>query len=148
MLIPIQMLHEGARAPTYATDGSGAFDLYACEDVLVWTSGEPATLVNTGLAVAVPEDHVMLIFARSGLASTRGLRPANCTGVLDSDYRGAVKVPLVSDHPLESGVLVKAGDRIAQAMIVPAPRVTFDAVLFLSPTERGAGGFGSTGVAS
>lgn len=147
MILPIQMLHEGARAPTYATDGSGAFDLYACADILVWSAQETASLIDTGIAVAIPEDHVMLIFARSGHASQRGLRPANCVGVIDPDYRGSVKVPLVSDHPLESGVLVKAGDRIAQALIVPAPRVVFDQVLFLPPTERGAGGFGSTGAA-
>ena len=145
MRVQIAKLHIDAKLPTYATDGSGAFDLYAAEDILVWTAQEQASLVNTGLSFAVPAGHALLLFARSGNASKRGIRPANCVGVVDADYRGPVMVPLVSDHPLEDGMLVKAGDRIAQGMVVPAPRVVFDMVLFLPETARGAGGFGSTG---
>lgn len=133
-----------ATLPTYGTAGAAAFDLYASEDVLVWESDQPATLVPTGLRVAVPEGWVLLLFARSGHACKRGLRLATGTSVIDPDYRGEVRVPLVSDHPIDRGVLVRKGDRIAQAMLVHAPRVVLEVVDALPDTERGAGGFGST----
>ena len=97
--------------PTYATDGSAALDVYASEDVLVWGSDQPATLVPTGVTFAIPPGHAMLVFPRSGHAVKRGLRLATGTSVIDPDYRGELFIPLVSDHPLERGVLVKAGDR-------------------------------------
>lgn len=133
--------------PTYATDGSAALDVYASEDVLVWGSDQPATLVPTGVTFAIPPGHAMLVFPRSGHAVKRGLRLATGASVIDPDYRGELFIPLVSDHPLEQAVLVKAGDRIAQVLIVPAPRIVLGVVNELPATARGAGGFGSTGAA-
>ena len=92
----IQFLHEGARQPTYGTEGAACFDLYAAHDQLVWQ--DEATVIGTGLAFEVPAGQCMLIFARSGLAANVGIRPANCTGVIDSDYRGEVKVALTCDR--------------------------------------------------
>lgn len=139
----IKFLHPGARQPTYGTDGAGAFDLYAAEDAIVW-DGE-AVKVDTGLAFEVPAGQVMLVFPRSGLAVTHGIRLANAVAVIDSDYRGSVQVPLVSDQPTESGYVICAGDRIAQAMLVASERITFNIVDTLSATARGEGSFGSTG---
>lgn len=131
--------------PTYATDGSAAFDIYAAEDVLVWESDQPATLVHTGVSMELPADRALLLLPRSGNASKRGLRLATGVSLVDPDFRGEILVPLVSDHPLERGVLVKAGDRIAQGLVVPYEKVTFNVVEKLSSTSRGVGGFGHTG---
>lgn len=147
MQVHCRMTSPGARQPTYATDGSAAFDIYASEDVLVWESDSPATLVPTGLVFAVPPGHAMLLFPRSGSAVKCGLRLATGVSVIDPDYRGELFVPMVSDHPIERGVLVKAGDRIAQGMVVPSPRIVLNVTDSLPETARGTGGFGSTGVA-
>jgi dUTP pyrophosphatase len=95
----------------------------------------------------IPEGFCLLIYARSGLATKHGLRPANCVGVIDSDYRGEIKVPLHCD--LERGYAVRIYERVAQAMLAPVARVSagFREVASLSETKRGTGGFGSTGVA-
>jgi len=139
----IQFLHEGARAPTYGTEGAACFDLYAAHDAIVWQGD--ATLVGTGLAFEVPAGWCMMIYARSGLATNMGIRLANSTGVIDSDYRGEVKVALTCDRSLETGYMVRAGDRIAQAKLERTERIVFNRVERLSATARGAGGFGSTG---
>lgn len=142
MLIKFKKLNPEARLPVYASNGAACFDLCAVHDVLV----HPGTtmLVSTGLAFEVPDAHVLLLYPRSGLA-TRGLRLANCVGVVDSDYRGDVMIALHNDS--RDAMLVKAGDRIAQGMIIQAARHGFVESKDLSSTERGAGGFGSTGVA-
>jgi dUTP pyrophosphatase len=130
-----------AYAPRYATDGSGCFDLMASEagEVGAHTHGE----VGTSLAFEIPTGHVMLVFSRSGHGFKNGVRLTNCVGVIDSDYRGEVRISLRNDSPLRFDI--KAGDRIAQAMLVPIPYVALVEVDELSDTNRGVGGFGSTG---
>lgn len=137
MNIKIKKLHPDAQIPTYGTDGAAAFDLYALEDV----QGIGFVSVRTGLAFEVPEGHAMIIKPRSGLAFNH--RVQAFSGTIDSDYRGEVKVLL--EKADSSFIYVERGDRIAQAIIIPIPRVTFTEVDELSITERGDGGFGHTG---
>ncbi len=143
--VKIQKVSDHAVIPTYATDGSGAFDLYWSAPADYATNAGPGSpaLLATGLAFEVPEGHVMLVFSRSGHGFSRGVRLANCVGVIDSDYRGEVMVKLAGDGP--GRMTFYGGDRIAQALIVPVPRVEFEAVDALSETQRGEAGFGSTG---
>lgn len=140
MNINIKKLHQDAQIPEYATDGSGCFDLRSVESATVINNDFQG--FSTGLSFEIPDGFVMLIFSRSGHGFTKGIRLANCVGVIDSDYRGEVKVKLKSD---QSELVVNVGDRIAQAMVMPIPRVHFTEVQDLSETERGSGGFGSTG---
>ena len=100
---------------------------------------------STGLAVAIPEGMCMLVFPRSGLAARFSVRLANCVAVIDSDYRGEILVPLTCDAESETGYFVAPGDRIAQAMLIPVPVVWFEEVDDVEGTERGDGGFGSSG---
>lgn len=147
MELSIQKLSERAVLPQYATPGSAAMDLCACLDAPVELpgvgQGQAAVLIPTGLAMAIPEGYVGLIFARSGLASKHGVAPANCVGVIDSDYRGEVRVALANHSA--TPYTIQPGDRIAQLMISPAvqPQVTLTDIL--PETQRGEGGFGSTG---
>lgn len=135
----IKKLHPDAIVPTYGTPGAACFDLYSVKDAY-----EPFTmLAPTGLAFEVPEDHVMLVFSRSGMGIKQGIRLQNCVGVIDSDYRGEVMVALQSDRGHD--ISVNKGDRIAQAMVIPVQQMTFEVVDELSSTERGEGGFGSSG---
>jgi dUTP pyrophosphatase len=138
--VKLKKLHPKAITPTYATDGSGCFDIYSL------TSGEvtQTLTVDTGLAFEVPEGHVMLVFSRSGHGFKNNVRLANCVGVIDADYRGELKVKLTSDTEWNS-FYVNVGDRIAQGMVLPIEQVQFEEVEELSDTERGAGGFGSSG---
>lgn len=141
MKLKVKKLHNNAILPQYATAVAACFDLHACETV-VYGSGKSA-VIDTGLAFEVPEGFVLLVYSRSGHGFNSGWRLANSVGVIDADYRGSVKVKLVSDRaPIES---IQVGDRIAQAMIVAAPQVTIIETTELSSTVRGAGGFGSTG---
>lgn len=142
MQLKVTRLQPDAKLPTYGTVGAACFDLYATHDGYV-AHGEPL-VVDTGLAFEIPEGHVMLVFGRSGMAFGQDTRLANCVGVIDSDYRGEVKVKLTCDDPL-GGFILTRGSRIAQAMIVPYPKVEFVEVQDLPKTERGADGFGSTG---
>ncbi len=130
--------------PAYATPGAAAMDLHACIDVptAIPARGGRAP-IPTGLALAIPEGYVGLIFARSGLASKFGVAPANCVGVIDSDYRGEIIVPLQNSG--ESDYTVRPGDRIAQLMLTPAIQAQIKVVDELDGTARGTGGFGSTG---
>lgn len=142
--LKVKKLHPDAIIPTYATDGSGCFDLHA-----VGTNIEPLfhpTVFQTGLAFEVPKNHVMLIFSRSGHGFNHDVRLANCVGVIDSDYRGEVQVKLTPDLIKTGHMTVRPGDRIAQALIVQAPQYDLVVTDELSDTERGEGGFGSTGV--
>lgn len=149
--VRVKRLFDDATLPTYASDGSACFDLHAyiSDDRprdTAWEPawGGPATLIaRTGLAFEVPDGHVMLIFSRSGMGFKHDIRLANCVGVIDSDYRGEVMVKLTRDTG-EAFSIVR-GQRIAQALVLPLPRVQFEEVDRLSPTARGAGGFGSTG---
>jgi dUTP pyrophosphatase len=140
MQVKIKRLHPKAVMPTYGSDGAACFDLYSIEGGFV----EREDTFKTGLAFEIPEGHVMLVFSRSGHGFKNDTRLANCVGVIDHDYRGEVMVKL--RHDSDVGTLsVGVGDRIAQAMIVPYPKVEFTWADDLSDTDRGTGGFGSTG---
>ncbi|MDR1805268.1 MAG: dUTP diphosphatase [Clostridium sp.] len=139
----IKLLRANARLPVRATGGSAGYDLCACtEEPLCLKPGERA-LLPSGIAVAVPEGCALLIFARSGLAVKHGIVPANCVGVVDSDYRGEIMVGLVNQSKEE--YTISPGERIAQMLLVPVLTPELEAVDELTETERGAGGFGSTG---
>ena len=143
MKIQIKKLNENATIPTRGTDRAAGYDLYAClENEVVIGAGETVK-IGTGLSIAVPEGYFGAIFARSGLAAKEGLRPANCVGVADSDYRGEYIVALHNDSAVSR--VVTPGERIAQLVVMPYLSVEFDEVDALDETERGAGGFGSTG---
>lgn len=148
MKIKIKKLHPEALIPKYATDGAACFDLHAVEapeyDMVL--HGLPMA-VRTGLSFEIPHGFVMLIFSRSGHGFKHDTRLANCVGVIDSDYRGEVMVKLTRDNSAVSSLTINVGDRIAQAMILPIPVVELVEADDLSETERGAGGFGSTGAA-
>jgi len=139
--VKINKKHKNVKTPTYATDGSGCFDLYASHAGHV--SQDDPTIFETGLKFEIPENHVMLIFSRSGHGFKDDVRLSNCVGVIDHDYRGEVMVKLCADN--DGMLTVNEGDRIAQAIVVPYPKVTFIEVDDLSETERGTGGFGHTG---
>ena len=134
-------LKDSAVVPTKGSEKAAGFDLYACEGVDIM-SGQ-TKLIATGLAIKPPEGFCAKIYARSGLAAKRGLRPANCVGICDEDYTGEYMVALHND----SGEMqtVDAGERIAQLVFEPYYNVTFVEVAELDKTNRGAGGFGSTG---
>ena len=130
--------------PFYATPGSAAMDLHACIDEAVRIPSGGRSMIPTGLAIALPSpDYVALVYARSGLGIKHGVAPANCVGVIDSDYRGEIIVGLQNSG--ESDFTVQPGDRIAQLMIAPVVRANLRMVEELDETARGAGGFGSTG---
>ena len=143
MKINIKKLSENAIIPTYGSIGAAGADLYALiSDSLVVKPGE-TVLVGTGIAMEIPEGFVGLIFARSGLSTRKGLAPANKVGVIDSDYRGEIKVPLYNQS--DSVQTIEKGERIAQMVITPFINADFTEVDELDDTLRGAEGFGSTG---
>ncbi len=130
--------------PSYATSGSAGLDLRACIDAPVAVAPGQRVTIPTGFAVALPDPGwVALIYARSGLAVKHGVTLSNCVGVIDSDYRGEIKVGLVNlggkDYTIEPG------ERIAQMVITPVAQAKIEVVDELDDTGRGAGGFGSTG---
>lgn len=142
--IQLKKLSEKAKTPTYATAGSAAFDFYATEPLQL-TYGSPV-IVNTGIAVKLPEDYAMLIFSRSGHGFKHNARLSNCVGVIDSDYTGEIKIKMTMDFPSYINTLgIQEGDRIAQGIVLPIPKVVFEEVNFLPITQRGDGGLGSTG---
>ena len=143
--IKIKKLRPDAKIPAYATEGSAACDLcFAGDGELTIAPGETA-MVPTGLSISPGRaDVAAFIYARSGLASKRGVAPANCVGVVDSDYRGEIKVAL-HNHSAEP-FTVAPGDRIAQMVIAPVIKASFEVVSELDDTERSSGGFGSTGI--
>ena len=131
-------------APYYATPGSAAMDLHACIDQAVVVPAGGRAVIPTGLAIALPSaDYVALVYARSGLGIKHGIAPANCVGVIDSDYRGEIKVGLQNSG--SEDYTVQPVDRIAQLMIAPVIQARLTLVDELDDTQRGAGGFGSTG---
>ena len=130
--------------PTYATAGSAGMDLRACIDSGVTILPGDQALIPTGLSIALPSaDYVALLYARSGLAIKHGLSPANCVGVIDSDYRGEVVVALRNYG--KEPYTVEPGERVAQMVITPVVQAKVTVVDELDDTARGAGGFGSTG---
>jgi dUTP pyrophosphatase len=141
MRVPLQQLDSGLAPPTQAHPGDAGVDLMAAES-LTLGPGERAT-VGTGVAVAIPAGFAGLVTPRSGLAHRHGLGVVNAPGVVDSGYRGEIRVILVN-HGAEA-VSIARGDRIAQLLVIPVASVGFDVVTDLAPSERGSGGFGSTG---
>lgn len=138
MKVKVKRLHEDAALPTYATDGSGAFDLTA-----VTKQGQ---VYGTGLAFEIPKGHALFVYSRSGHGFKEGMRLANCVGVIDSDYRGEVKVKLVFDGAdYQRPYWPSVGERIAQGVILKVPHIEFEEVEELSDTQRGINGFGSSG---
>ena len=142
-IVNIKKLNSKAVVPTYGSLYSAGADLYACIDENVVINPHTTVLIKTGLSIEIPEGYAGLIYARSGLASKKGLAPTNKVGVVDSDYRGEVMVALHnhSDLPAE----VESGERVAQLVIAPFLKAEFNVVESLSDTDRGEGGFGSTG---
>ena len=131
-------------APFYASAGAAAMDLHACLDEAVTIPAGQRRTIPTGIAIALPSpDYVALVFARSGLGIKHGVAPANCVGVIDSDYRGEVLVGLQNSGDAE--YTIQPGDRIAQMMITPVIQAQVTLTDQLDDTARGAGGFGSTG---
>ena len=141
--VKVKKLSDKAIIPTYGTDFSAGADIYALLDEPVTIAPGETKLIHTGLAVAIPEGLVGLNFARSGMATKRGLAPANKVGVIDADYRGEVKVAL--HNHTDSVATVGAYERVAQLAIVPFLKAEFEECEELSDTARGEGGFGSTG---
>ena len=143
MKVNIKKLNENATLPTYGSQCAAGADLYAlCDGALEIEAGS-TVLVHTGIAMQIPDGYVGLIYARSGLATKRGLAPANKVGVIDSDYRGEIMVAL-HNHS-DKVATVENGERIAQIVIAPYLSAQFVEVDALDTTERGEGGFGSTG---
>ena len=122
---------------------SAGADLYACEENTVVIAPGATALIHTGISVEIPEGFAGLIYARSGLATKKGLAPANKVGVIDADYRGEVMVALYNQSSSEQ--TVESGERLAQMVIAPFLKAEFIEAEELSDTVRGAGGFGSTG---
>lgn len=144
MKIRIKKLNEKAQLPSSGSAYAAGYDLYACVEAQeVTIPAHTTAMVGTGVAVAVPEGYFGGIFARSGLAAKQNLRPANCVGVVDSDYRGEVKVALHNDSDQERRI--ENGERIAQLVVIPYLSLEFEEVAELDETERGEGGFGHTG---
>ena len=140
--LKIKKLNENAQMPTFGTQFSAGADLYSAEEDLIIEPNKTA-FIGTGLAVAIPQYKVGLIYARSGLACKKGLAPANKVGVVDSDYRGEVKVAL-HNHGKEAQTVLK-GERVAQMVITSYFACDYIESEELDQTVRGEGGFGSTG---
>ena len=143
MPVKIRKLRQEAVLPVYSSEAAAGADLYACEGGEMSVEPHTTVMVHTGLAAEIPEGYAGLVFARSGIASKRGLAPANKVGVIDSDYRGEIMVAL-HNHSEETA-LIADGERIAQLVIVPYLRAEFEETEELGETKRGEGGFGSTG---
>jgi dUTP pyrophosphatase len=140
--LKIKKLSDKAVLPSYGSEFAAGADLYSAEDEIIIKSGE-TRLVHTGLAMQIPEGYVGLIYARSGIATKRGLAPANKVGVIDSDYRGEIMVSIFN-HSGETQTIA-AGERVAQIVITPYLTVNYIEADELDDTLRGEGGFGSTG---
>ena len=142
-ILKVKRLHPEAKLPTYATDGSACMDLYANLLGDASVAGRGSLRIPTGLAVEVPPGWALCIYSRSGHGFNLHLRLSNCVGIIDADYRGEVMVQLHNDSPTFRPI--SRHERIAQAMLVRAPRAQIVEVGELTPTARGEGGFGSTG---
>lgn len=143
MNVNIKKLNENATVPTYGSPYAAGADLYACIDSDVTINPGQTVLIKTGIAIELPVGYAAFIYARSGLASKRGLAPANKVGVVDCDYRGEIMVALHNHSLTEQTVSPK--ERIAQMVIAPYITAEFNVVDTLTETVRGEGGFGSTG---
>lgn len=143
MKVNIKKLNDKAIIPTYGSEYAAGADLYACVEGDVTINPHETVLIPTGIAMELPLGYAGFIYARSGLATKKGLAPANKVGVVDCDYRGEVKVALHNHSEVRQSIC--AGERIAQLVIAPYITAQFEQADGLSETGRGAGGFGSTG---
>ena len=145
MVLKIKKLNDLAIEPKLGSAEAAGVDLYAASETDIWIAPGETEMIGTGLAIELPEGTFGGIFARSGLAAKQGLRPANCTGVIDSDYRGELIVALHNDTQVSQ--LVPAQSRIAQLVVLPYIKIeTIETVDELEDSERGENGFGSTGI--
>lgn len=136
-------LRANAVLPQKGTDGAACSDIFACIDEKVEIAPGKTEMIPTGISISVPKGFGAFIFARSGLGIKRGIVPSNCVGVIDSDYRGEVCVGLYNHS--DTAYTVTPGDRIAQMAVIPVVTSEWEEANELSETERGSGGFGSTG---
>lgn len=143
MRINIKKLTETAKLPERGSAYAAGYDLFADLKEAVEIAPKQTLMINTGVAMEIPEGYWGGIFARSGLSTKEGLRPANCVGVVDADYRGPICVALHNDSEVVR--TVTPGQKVAQMVVVPFLAVEFEEVAELSDTVRGVGGFGSTG---
>lgn len=143
MNIPVKILNEYAHLPTRGSEYAAGYDLYAAIEKTIVILPHSTIKIGTGLAFELPENTFAAIFARSGLAAKEGLRPANCVGVCDSDYRGEYIVAIHNDT--DEPQVITPKERIAQMILLPFIPMEFTEVESLSETDRGSGGFGSTG---
>ncbi len=142
--LKIKKMRENAVVPKRATEGSAGMDLFACIDTPVTVNPHECVKIPTGIAIALPgKNYGAFIFARSGLSIKHGLAPANCVGVVDSDYRGEVIVGLVNQF--NEAYTVEPGERVAQLVVMPVSIMPVEECDDLDSTARGSGGFGSTG---
>ena len=142
-IINIKFLNDLAKMPTKGSEYAAGYDLYAATDYIIDIAPHSTIKIGTGIAIELPSYMMGLIFARSGLATKKGLRPANCVGLIDPDYRGEYIVALHNDT--NEMMSIGPGERIAQLVLAPFYSVDFEKVDELSETARGEGGFGSTG---
>lgn len=146
MIVKYKKLNDRAVEPAHSSEYAAGLDLCALIQNGAHAQRIPAgatVKIGTGIALEIPEGYFGAVFARSGMATNRGLRPANCVGVIDSDYRGEIIVALHNDS--EKCETIHDGDRVAQLVIMPYLDVQLSVVDNLNNTERGSGGFGSTG---
>ncbi len=141
--VRIKKLKENAVIPKYGSEFAAGADLYACMGGETLIPAGKTVMINTGIALEVPVGYAGLVYARSGLASKKGLAPANKVGVVDSDYRGEIMVALHNHSDVD--VVIEDKERVAQFVITPVLAVDFEEVEELQDTIRGEGGFGSTG---
>lgn len=144
MKIKTKIVRDGARLPYRATEGSAGADICACIDSDITVEPGKIEKIPTGIAIEIPAGFGGFIFPRSSLASKNGITLSNCVGVIDSDYRGEICVPIINLGG--ESFTVKNGDRIAQMVIMPYENAEYETAAELSETERGEGGFGSTGL--
>ena len=143
LTVKLKKMHVDAKIPTYSTEQSAGFDFYSVDNVKI--SKENPQIIRTGVSVEIPNGYVMLLFSRSGHGFKNNVRLSNCVGVIDSDFRAEVLVKLAKDDIQNNEFHIDAGDRIAQGIIIPFPKIIFEEATSLSETNRGENGFGSTG---
>lgn len=141
--VKVKLLKPGAKMPVYGTEFSAGADLCACLEQPVTLEPGETRLISIGISMEIPVGYAGFVFARSGLATKRHLAPANKVGVIDSDYRGEFFVPLRNHGPIPQ--TIEPGERIAQMILMPYLAANFLEAESLSDTQRGEGGFGSTG---
>ena len=143
-VLKIKKLKENAKVPHRATSGSAGLDLCACVDEPITLQGGDTAVIPTGIAIALPSDgYGAFVFPRSGIAVKHGIGLLNSVGVIDSDYRGEIMVGVINQ--VKDAYTIQPGERIAQMVVMPVSVMPVEEVLDLDETERGSGGFGSTG---